>query len=359
MSIRSVTGDRATAAECLTYAEAILDKAGLLIDRFSSNGFESLVATTRRTKSPMVLLQAHLDVVPGPARLFKLRGEGPRLVGRGAYDMKYAAACFLHMVEEMGQACARYDFGIMLTTDEETDGRNGVGYLLDQGYSCKMCLLPDGGDNWRIESRAKGLWQVEARASGRSAHGSRPWEGDNAAVRLMQFALQAEALAPLGSHTDTTLVTTRLNAGKAYNQVPDSATATFDIRFLTMEDYTQTEKRLRALADEHDVRLIDVSRAAPVELDVMLPLVKEWERIVAEVRGSDAPDGYALSFGASDARYFADVGIPTILTRPEGGGLHGSDEWIDEGGLYQFSDCIRRYIQAVTALDATLAPVDA
>ncbi len=145
------------------------------INKYSSNGFSSLVATTTDTKNPTIFLQAHLDVVPADPEAFTLIRKGKNLVGRGSFDMKYAAACYLLLAEELSDNMQQHDFGIMLTTDEEDGGNDGVRYLLDQGYACDVCISPDGGDNWRLESAAKGQWLTEITAIGKTAHGSRPW----------------------------------------------------------------------------------------------------------------------------------------------------------------------------------------
>lgn len=343
----TVVGDKHAAFDCLQYVERLLTIAGLEPTRYSSNGFESLVATTQKTKHPKLFLQAHLDVVPADTSMFALRRDGRRLIGRGAYDMKYAAACFLLLVEELGDSLKDYDFGLMFTTDEEADGTNGVKYLLDQGYGCELALIPDGGDNWRLETAAKGGWAVQATARGKTAHGSRPWEGDNAIDKLMAFVAKAQALVPEQAHTGTTMVLSKISGGETHNQVPDEACATFDIRFMQTADGAMIRQRFRSLAESTGIELFDVTDIPPIELDLTLPAVAEWERTVSSVRGN-ASDGYALSFGASDARYFAGKNIPSIVTRPDGGGHHSADEWIDETGMYDFYECIKQYVSGMT-----------
>ena len=72
----------------------------------------------------------------------------------------------------------------MFTTDEELGGENGVGELLKHGWSAGLAVIPDGGENWQVESAAKGPLRAEIVClAGRSAHGSRPWEGENAIAR--------------------------------------------------------------------------------------------------------------------------------------------------------------------------------
>jgi succinyl-diaminopimelate desuccinylase len=347
VAYQTVVGDKHAAFDCLQYVQRNLTVSGLEPTRYSSNGYESLVATTKNTKHTKLFLQAHLDVVPGEHSLFSLKRQGPNLIGRGAYDMKYAAACFLLLVEELGDNLPELDFGVMFTTDEENDGTNGVKYLLDQGYSCDIAFIPDGGDNWRLETSAKGGWAIQASASGKTAHGSRPWEGENAIDKLMRFICQAQALVPVQEHTGTTMTLSQISGGETHNQIPDKASATFDIRFMQPADGDKIKQQLSSLADSMNIMISEISYIAPIELDLTLPAVAEWGKTVSGVRGNYS-NGYALSFGASDARYFAEKNIPAIVTRPDGGGHHSSDEWINEAGLYEFYECIKQYVLAMT-----------
>ena len=66
-----------------------------------------LVLTTRDTKRPKLMLHAHLDVAPAPASELKLTARDGRYYGRGVFDMKYAAATFLHLLLELGDDLTR------------------------------------------------------------------------------------------------------------------------------------------------------------------------------------------------------------------------------------------------------------
>jgi succinyl-diaminopimelate desuccinylase len=344
----TVTGDFKTASACLDYSENILNNSGLRVQRHNTYGFPSLVATTRNTKKPKLFLSAHIDVVPAPAELFNLKSAEGKLLGRGTFDMKFAAACFLAMAEELAAQNNKLDYGIMLTCDEEVGGRNGTHNLLEQGYGSQACLLPDGGDNWRIETAAKGAWWVQAHADGQTAHGSRPWEGDNASSKLIKFLNELSGDAPNDRHTDTTIVVSEIQAGSAMNQVPDAASAMLDIRYSSEAGRDKLSKRLLELADKHHVVLAsDPNHAQLFNIDVRQPCFELWENIVQTHRGRRGGD-YAISFGASDARYFASKGIPVIVTRPSGGGLHADNEWINRAELIEFYECIKDFTQQFT-----------
>ncbi len=354
VAIPTVSGDESSDA-ALSYIADYLDQRGMYVHRYRSNGFGSLVATTKKdAKHVKLLLAAHIDVVPAPDELFRLRTHQGQYRGRGVFDMKFAIAAYMHAIDSLQKKLGQYDIGIMITSDEEIAGQNGVKYLLERGYGADVCLLPDGADGWHVEAQCKGVWHVRATAEGESAHGSRPWEGENAADKLLQFVNAVQNYVPMPQkHTDTTVVLTQLQTGTANNQLPDEATAVFDIRFLN-GTYNDLKRQLRTFAKAYDVRLKTEMFSEAVHHDMDSPYVAEWEKVVKRVRG-ETKNEYALSFGASDARYLVASGIPTIVTRPDGGNQHGDNEWIDKKGTHEFAECVMRYIKNIAT---DVKPVD-
>ncbi len=226
VAFQTVTSEAHPTEDCFDYLEKHLTDAGLHVTRFSINQYPSLVANTQKNQKPRVLLQAHIDVVPAIETHFNLEKQGGKLYGRGVYDMKFAAACYLQLVDDLKNELDKYDFGIMFTSDEELGGQDGVSALLEQGYSADVCVLPDGGDNWEIETASKGVWIARAYTTGKSAHGSRPWEGESAIERLIG-ALQDVRKLFGEQHADSnTLSISKISGGSAMNQVADKAEAT-------------------------------------------------------------------------------------------------------------------------------------
>ena len=154
VSIRSYSNDGTANARLLDLVEKEL-KPYLMIRRFSSHGHPSLIATTRNTKKPKLLLAAHTDVVPGPDTLFRLRQKGNRLMGRGAVDMKFAIACYVSLVKELRKQMRGYDVGILLTSDEEIGGVDGGEEVLKKGYKTEFGFLAGSGINYPIKSWIK------------------------------------------------------------------------------------------------------------------------------------------------------------------------------------------------------------
>lgn len=346
VAMPTVAGEEIPADESVMYCSGILQAAGMQVTTFKNEGFASLVATSRKDqKHPKVMLVGHLDVVAAALDQFELRREDGKLYGRGVLDMKFAVACFLETAITLKDRMSEYDFGIMLTTDEEVGGEHGVKFLLEQhGYGAEVVLLPDGANDWKIESQAQGGLHLQIIAKGRAAHGSRPWEADSATDKLLGFLQEARTVIPIVHEpSGATMTVSILQAGVSQNQVPDFASAMLDIRFLGSQAQGLLAK-LQEIADSKDVTITTLVNIAPVELDLELPALKTWEQIVKQVRGREHA-GYMTSFAASDARFFAARGIPSIVTYPEGAGHHSDHEWISEESLYQFYDCTVAFIE--------------
>lgn len=343
----TVSGEELPADESIMHCSSILQAAGMHVTTFKNEGFAALVASSQKDqKHPKVMLAGHLDVVAAELDQFTLRRENGKLYGRGVLDMKFAIACFLETATSLKDQLRAYDFGIMLTTDEEVGGERGVKFLLEQhGYGAEVVLLPDGANDWKIESQAQGGLHLQIIAKGKAAHGSRPWEADSATDKLLGFLQEARTIIPVVHEpSDATMTVSVLQAGVSQNQVPDFASAMLDIRFLG-DRADELLAKFQSIAQNKDVAITTLVNIAPVQLDLELPALKTWERIVSEVRGKEHA-GYMTSFAASDARFFAAKGIQSIVTYPEGAGHHSDHEWISEESLYQFYDCTLAFVKS-------------
>ena len=153
VSYRSISTDTNATKKCAQYCSDFFQNAGLHSKVIEYNGYPNVVATTQNTKKPKIFLQAHMDVVPGKNELFVLKKSKTKLMGRGTFDMKFGCASFMKVVSTIGEQNKKYDYGIMLSFDEEIGGHNGVQAMLDDGYSCDVCILPDSGQNWKVDCR--------------------------------------------------------------------------------------------------------------------------------------------------------------------------------------------------------------
>lgn len=97
--------------------------------------------------------------------------------------MKGGVAPMMRLVKDLATE-ERPSLGLMETSDEEIGGFDGARHLMNEGVyepSFALSAEPDtwGSDGIQIVYQQKGVYWVEAAAFGETAHGSRPWKGEN------------------------------------------------------------------------------------------------------------------------------------------------------------------------------------
>ncbi|MEA3202327.1 MAG: succinyl-diaminopimelate desuccinylase [Thermoplasmata archaeon] len=285
-------------------------------ERRTREGPEAVLFTRGK---PTLCLSGHVDVVP--------EGEGwtrdphggetaeGRIWGRGACDMLGAVAAYAGAAGLAPDApCA-----ILLTTDEETKMGAAEGALRDGLLLGIRGVVVGEPTSFAVGRAEKGVLWLRVRTQGRNAHGSMPELGDNAADRLVR-ALHALQGAPLpGRHPllgAPTLSLGKLASGEAVNQVPASAAAELDIRYLPGMAHDQVNVHLTtafARAGESP-RVETLGHHPPFETPEDAPLVQAAVRAVAKARGA-APPVLGLPYGTEASRY-APAGFPCVILGP-------------------------------------------
>jgi acetylornithine deacetylase/succinyl-diaminopimelate desuccinylase-like protein len=142
VSFYPVSSDQDAVLQLLKYCKAHFEGAGLKAELLTYDGVHNLYMTRASgAKHVKVLLQSHIDVVPGEGQPYK-ETEGA-IEGRGTFDMLFAAAAYMRLVDELGGRLSELDMGIMLSGDEEISGERGVKAFLAAGYTCDVCIIPD------------------------------------------------------------------------------------------------------------------------------------------------------------------------------------------------------------------------
>lgn len=349
VSFRTISEDKEENKKALDWVASQLPSS-MYVVRHESNGFHSLVATTRKTKSPILWLAMHIDVVPGSDAVFTMRKSTGTLLGRGVFDMKFAFALYIAFLQEKKDVLQDYDLGLVITADEEIAGKNGVKYLMDQGYGGKVVFLPDGGENWKIQSTAKGCMRLKVTATGKNAHGSRPWEGSNANRTLLHFLCDMHTLfeeeVDDAEHHHNTMNVGKMQGGEVINQVADYAEAFVDVRYIPEVPRNLVMENLGALNKRYpNISIEELMHLPAYQTDLNTPEVIAWADIARDEYGIATEPIHA--HGGSDANHFADNGMNVILVRPHGGGQHAEDEWIDREGLKKFYQVLVRWIGVI------------
>lgn len=336
------TPDNAEACDqIIAYVEKRLIPLGLDIERSNYTTNPWLYASTQGTKTPDILLVSHLDIVHGAPEQFRMQKSDGKLLGRGVYDMKLAAACYLELFETFIEPLKSKNIGLLFTTDEEIGG-NCIPGLIENGLHPGIVFIPDGGDNWNIEEKAKGFYGIELTAEGRWAHGSRPWEGDNALHRLMDAISELRDLYPSDDPMKSTLVASAIHSGNAVNQVPAHAEGKLDFRSFDEEECAAFMTHLTRITERYGLTFRAPQSGSPVVFDKEHPAARSFIKSLQEITGSTVT--YKPSFGGSDARYFASHNIPSIICEPTGGGRHAPDEWLLEDDFERYFQLIHHWL---------------
>jgi acetylornithine deacetylase/succinyl-diaminopimelate desuccinylase-like protein len=331
----------------LDYIQQHMRKAGMYCKRETYDNHSVLLASTRPTNTltPTVLLVAHSDVVLANEKMFKLVGKGDKLTGRGVYDMKFAIAGYMQLVSDLGESLPTYDFGILITTDEEIGSRAAT-QLVKNGLRPKVCIMPDStAPGWDIETLAKGFWRFDLIARGRTAHASRPWEGESASFKLLQVLHELKSKFSEHAPDTDTLNIGKIHGGQAYNILPDEMMASVEIRYMSQKTLRVQQKVVADLCKRYDLTFNEDTLCSAVTTDINHPLVAKYMASVEQITGKRPQP--ITSYGGSDAPPFYDAGINCILSCCEGGGHHTDQEWISRKSFLQFVPILREFLESV------------
>ena len=318
---------------------------GFVKERFEKNGKHSLVVSSSKERHSKIMFVGHLDVVEAEEIQFHPIIDGDRLFGRGALDMKGPDAVMIQLFKDLKDK--KLPISLMLTTDEEIGSKDGVEYLLkEEGFSAEFAVIPDGGENFNLIIKGKGVIHFHITAFGASTHGSRPWEGVNALDKLIDFyeeLKKAFPKEPCGDpeHWHNTISLGVLRGGQAANIVPNKAEMDLDIRFV--EPWTVSKMHSYILEKARgNVKVELLSYGEVVSTPKDHPMVEKFKEATEEVLQIEVK--FAVEHGATDGRFFSEKGIPTIITYPVGGNIHAKDEWVSIRSLYQLYEIFKRFL---------------
>ena len=328
----------------------------------------NLIAEFGSAEGPTLCFNAHVDVVPTGEEAawthppFAADLMDGRVYGRGAGDDKASVTAQVMA----GIALARS--GVPLrgrlvvneVADEEVGGPNGAAFVVGEGHVRPDFVIVGEQTLNRVCVGEKGSAGTAITVYGRAAHGALPWEGANAVEGMARViaALQRELWPELERRTHpyfhhSSASINLISGGVKRNVVADRCEIYVDRRLVPGEDPRQTvaeiaEIATRAVADEPglraEVRLVFEGRPATVA-DPGSPLVQAMLAANRYLGLSTEPTGFSM---ATDGRFFAEAGYPTIIYGPGDPRLaHVPDEWV---GVEEVMEATRAYALAALAL---------
>lgn len=347
IKIPSISGDIEQAVEITRFTEKQL--AGYNFRPFVSDSIPSLLYSNKdkNTKDFKIILNAHLDVVPGSKDQFKPIEKNGRLYGRGSYDTKAAAAAMILLFKEIGPKVS-YPLGLQITTDEEIGGGDGTKYQLDKGVRADFMIASECGSNFNIVHEAKARLVVKLVAKGKTSHSAYPWLGDNAIWKLQQgiHAILQHYPSPKEAVYQTTVNVTHIqtqgkeNRDTAYNRTPDYCEALLDVRYVPSERNTILDQ-LQALLIA-GVSLEVIHNTVPHQTDSNNKYIHALQKAGASVFKKEL--NLAKQNGTSDVRHYSEVGNDGIEFGPIGGNQHTDDEWVDINSLDDYYAILKQFL---------------
>ena len=388
-------------AEGATFFKKILEAESIPCQIFEpSPGRGNLLATLKGSgkRKPLLLLN-HMDVVPAEKEQWSFDPfEGVvkdgYLYGRGALDDKSMGIvemmAFLILKRE--KVPLKRDVLFLATGDEETHGRWGVQWAMENIPSLKECeyalnegsyiILNEEGfaDQYGISNGQKVVFQLQLKAKGTSGHASRPLP-DNPNVKLVHalervtkwetpynilpmvkeyfskiapkqpaaerkffediekgvsdpsFSARLASNPMYNAIVRDTISLTILRAGGKENVIPSESTATLDCRLIPGSSKENFLKEIKKrLGDEIEVEVISESLSlppSPLNTDLFQAIQK-----FAAKNDPGCPVVPVLLSGATDSRFLREKGIiaydfcPFRLREKELLLVHGTNERI-------------------------------
>ncbi|MCW4041289.1 MAG: M20 family metallopeptidase [Candidatus Bathyarchaeota archaeon] len=295
--------------ECVEVIREYCDQVGIKTtihakDSTKPNIVAQIPNTPTAPQPSHIAWVGHLDVVPEgkledwthPPYKGDISSDGT-IWGRGASDMKGACAAALvaaRVLKAQEQIPNKIDF--WFTADEEVGGINGARWLAHKKIlQGDLCIIGDGSagtlTNPAIDIGCKGIAGTRLIARGKTAHGSRPYLGENALDKILgvipfvkqigryqldipselaptlddtiQYLLKdsnmpehREAIEELFQYPSVTL--NLLSGGVKNNVVPDYAEAYFDIRLTPGCTPQLVRDRILSLVRESEISDITV-----------------------------------------------------------------------------------------------------
>lgn len=316
------------------------------IERFESNGVKSALIynTPKRPKKFKVILNGHLDIIPGKEYQYTPKIEKNRLYGVASMDMKSSVASHIIVFKEIAEKID-YPLALQLVTDEEVGGFNGTKYQIDQGVKADFVVVGET-TNFTIENQAKGILWIKVSSKGKTAHGAYPWKGENAIWKMNHFLNLLEKRFPLPKQKQwvTTINLSRIEtSNETFNKIPDECTAWLDIRYIPEETSTIIPE-IKALLPKGFSMTIEVKEPAQ-----FVDENNQYIKLLQKVGKSTVKKKILLAQGqgSSDARHFTRVKCDAIEFGPIGEGMGTDNEWADIPSLKKYSQILKDFLLSI------------
>lgn len=326
---------------CAEHIGGILERAGFRIAYYPTRGEASranLIARIGGGQSKPLCLSGHTDVVPlgaAPWSVAPFAAEiaGGKIYGRGASDMKGGVAAIVAAAVDLAPHLEGTPGLVLVITAAEETGCEGANFLtgLDGVLGEAGALLVAEPTANRPLNGHKGVLRVEGRATGVTAHGSMPEQGDNAVYKAARVVGRLERLdLAEGRSLKGGLPTLNVgwfHGGMNINSIPDEAKFGLDIRMVPGLTDTEVMATLAKVGGT-DVSFTQFTSFAPVYTEPSDPWIAQVRDVMAGITGERHAPAIASYFTDAEALVRGHGHPPAVILGPgEPGMAHQTDEF--------------------------------
>ncbi len=325
MSYQTTEDKKEEFEQAFSYIKSEIPK-NLNIKDYEFKGKKAIVISNTSSKKLDIIFCTHVDIVP--AENYNFIETKNKIKGRGSFDMKGSLATAIELFKNLN---TKKKVALFITSDEEITGECAKQLL--KVYDTDFAIVPDGGKNLQIVKEEKGQLQLKLSVKTKSAHASQPYNGENAILKLLEIYQNIIKKYPLPySQNDykTSVNLSMIKGGEALNSVPSSASIYLDIRHTSKDSKESIIKYIRSLNKNLEIKIIHAGSLFKTNLDDKN--VQKYIQISTDILGKNVE--IVSSEATSDAIYFSDKKIPTILTNPIGDFAHAPKEYIEKESLY-------------------------
>ncbi len=272
-----------------------------------------VVRVNAKPGAPKIALVGHLDTVrtvhDGPARI-----EGDLLYGAGAADMKSGLAVMLELAARLDRGALPDLTLVFYEREEGPYAENRLGPMLEhfarlRELDLAICLEPS---NNFLQLGCMGSLHATVRFRGRTSHSARPWQGENAIYKSIDFLKFLATREPhdvmLDGHLfrEVASATVAQTTGRGRNVIPDEFDLNVNYRFAPPRTPQEAFADVVAWAKDASVEATDMSPAGRPH--AKHPLV---ERLA-----NSGVAGVQTKQAWTDVARFDAVGVPGVNFGP-------------------------------------------
>lgn len=309
----------------LLYVVEILKDMGAEISFYRTRESPALLAEFGKGG---IVFSGHLDtVVMGEWDYQQGEIRNNRLYGRGSADMKSGCAAMIAAAENLKDDIP---FALAFTTDEEINMHGAEELARTDRLKTAPIILVGEPTGLKVGTGEKGVLWLKADMKGKPSHGSMPWIGENAILKMVHHL---QAINPYTDRDGLTVNIGLIRGGTQINVTADTCVAELDVRYPP----TMTKDEVRKEMEEITGLPLEVKyHLPPISIDPARPEVQFLINL---------SQGVCTCYYATEAIKFT---APTVILGPgEQEMAHQKNEYVDIWQIEKAVDIYTKYAREI------------